>query len=295
MTYRAHLPPGQAYNGQPPPMQQHGYPVHNHGDPQAHMPYQNAGYLPHSHVPPPQPQAHYHMSAQQHMEPQPLYSTWDGSYLGHGVPVPEPPDEFRFHPQNQWQQRPTPEGFNQYQAPLQPSPQPVPSPVLPQQMPPPPPHRASQERSIQQAPLIQSPVVDQGRRLTTDGSVKSTSGKLSRKSSSSSIGKSPKPSSASLVNAAALLVCTAEDCFSHAHAAVEQVAAAMDASRLQEYHKLIATGLACLEAALNTNKLQPRAEAKIRLRYGAILNEETENLMQAETALSKGITVCEKV
>lgn len=77
--------------------------------------------------------------------------------------------------------------------------------------------------------------------------------------------------------------------------AVEQVAAAMDGAMLQEYHKLIATGLACLEAALNTNKLQPRAEAKVRLRYGATLNEETENLMQAETALSKGITVCEKV
>ncbi|TPX09668.1 uncharacterized protein E0L32_009141 [Thyridium curvatum] len=367
MTYRAHLPPGQAYNGQQPMQhQQHGYPAYGNGSQQTHMPYQNAGYLPHQQQLPQQhqhlqhqqqqhqqqqqqqqqhmpPQTHpqFHMSAQQralhaqqqavpnhNLQPQQLYSSWDGSYLGHGVPMPSPvpaPSELQFPPRQQYQPHPTTQGFQPYQqshqpspqlapqpspqlAPQpspqlapQPSPQPAPrpspqpaaSPILPQQMPPPP-QRPSQERSAQHTPLVHSPIVDQGRRLASEGSVKSTSGKQSRKSSSSSIGKSPKPAATSLVDAAALLVCTANDCFSQAQVAVEQVAAAMDGAMLQEYHKLIATGLACLEAALNTNKLQPRAEAKVRLRYGATLNEETENLMQAETALSKGITVCEK-
>lgn len=33
----------------------------------------------------------------------------------------------------------------------------------------------------------------------------------------------------------------------------------------------------------------------MRLRYAAVLREETENLMEAETALSKGVTICDKV
>lgn len=63
---------------------------------------------------------------------------------------------------------------------------------------------------------------------------------------------------------------------------------------MDEYYKLIATGLGCLDAALSLNKLPPRTEANIRLRYATILSEETHNLMEAETALTKGITVCEK-
>lgn len=63
---------------------------------------------------------------------------------------------------------------------------------------------------------------------------------------------------------------------------------------MDEYYKMIATGLGCLEAALALNKLPPRAEANVRLRYATILSEETDNLTLAEVALTKGIAVCEK-
>ena len=39
----------------------------------------------------------------------------------------------------------------------------------------------------------------------------------------------------------------------------------------------------------------PRQEAKVRLRYASILYEDTESLMEAETALSRGIKLCDKV
>lgn len=68
----------------------------------------------------------------------------------------------------------------------------------------------------------------------------------------------------------------------------------LDQTTMDEYYKLIATGLGCLEAALALNKLPPRAEANVRLRYATILSEETDNLTEAEVALTKGIAVCEK-
>ena len=64
---------------------------------------------------------------------------------------------------------------------------------------------------------------------------------------------------------------------------------------VEEYHKLIATGLGCLETALGCNRLAPRVEARLQLRYANILCEETTNIMEAETALTKGIALCEKV
>ncbi len=64
---------------------------------------------------------------------------------------------------------------------------------------------------------------------------------------------------------------------------------------LHEYHKLIATGLRCLQVVLDNTKLAPRLEARVRFRYASILCEETNNVMEAETALTKGITLCERV
>ena len=91
------------------------------------------------------------------------------------------------------------------------------------------------------------------------------------------------------------MVAVAEECLEKAHASVHDVAMSLDPTRVDEYQRLISTALACLEAALQSNRLSPRQEAKMRLRYAAVLREETENLMEAETALSKGITLCDKV
>lgn len=97
------------------------------------------------------------------------------------------------------------------------------------------------------------------------------------------------------VDTPSVLLYVAEDCFEKAYAAVQDVATSMDTRMVEDYYKLLSTGLGCLEAALHTDKLPPRTEAKVRLRYAAILSEETENLMEAETALTKGIALCEKV
>lgn len=69
----------------------------------------------------------------------------------------------------------------------------------------------------------------------------------------------------------------------------------MTEEEVAEHHKLVTTGLGCLEVAMKSNKLWPRLEARLCLRYASVLIEETTNLMEAETALTRGISVCEKV
>ncbi len=66
-----------------------------------------------------------------------------------------------------------------------------------------------------------------------------------------------------------------------------------DKNLVHEYHQLIGTGLKCLETAAKMNKLSPRVEALIKIRYGCVLCEETENITEAEAALQSAATVCE--
>jgi hypothetical protein len=94
-----------------------------------------------------------------------------------------------------------------------------------------------------------------------------------------------------------LLIALAEEYFAAAHKIGPSVARAMVEDLVDEYQSLIATGLGCLEATLKRKnmRLAPRMEAKVRLRYAGVLFEETENYMEAETALSQGIILCEQV
>lgn len=92
-----------------------------------------------------------------------------------------------------------------------------------------------------------------------------------------------------------MLVLVAEEMFQKARSGVLQVADSKSPEMVGEYHKLIATGLGCLETALGSNRLAPRVEARLQLRYANILCEETTNIMEAETALTKGIALCDKV
>jgi len=92
-----------------------------------------------------------------------------------------------------------------------------------------------------------------------------------------------------------LLIALAEEYFAAAHKLGSSVARAMVEDLVDEYQRLIATGLGCLEAAFKKTRLAPRLEAKVRLRYAGVLFEETENHMEAETALSQGIILCEQV
>ncbi|KAL6822176.1 cohesin loading factor domain-containing protein [Trichoderma camerunense] len=97
------------------------------------------------------------------------------------------------------------------------------------------------------------------------------------------------------VNTAPLMIAVAEECLEKARNASHDVAMTLCPNQVDEYQELIATSLSCLEAALQSNtQLAPREEARVRLRYAALLQEETENLMEAETALAKGIPLCDK-
>jgi hypothetical protein len=92
-----------------------------------------------------------------------------------------------------------------------------------------------------------------------------------------------------------MLIGLAEEFIDKARSSASYVAASLNSELVEDYQKMIGTGLACLEAALQSRKLTPRHEARVRLRYAAVLQEETENLMEAETTLTKGITLCDKV
>lgn len=90
-----------------------------------------------------------------------------------------------------------------------------------------------------------------------------------------------------------ILVGVAEECFETARLCLKDVLSS-SGDAAPQYQKIMATGLSCLEATLQTGRLTPRQEAKVRLKYAAILYEETDNIMEAETALSAGISLCDK-
>ncbi|KAK6856042.1 mitochondrial membrane protein [Apiospora arundinis] len=106
--------------------------------------------------------------------------------------------------------------------------------------------------------------------------------------------RSPAPGLLPHQDTNSLLVCVAEDMFSAARKGVLHVADSLDSQAVQEYQKLMATGLGCLELVLNSNRLAPRLEARLQLRYASVLCEETNNIMEAETALAKGMALCDK-
>ena len=91
-----------------------------------------------------------------------------------------------------------------------------------------------------------------------------------------------------------LLLSLAEEYFAAASGYGSMADIVRRGTEMQSYYKMMATGLGCLEAVLKHFKLQPEIEATVRLRYAAILFEETENIMEAEEALSKGIVLCDR-
>ena len=139
-----------------------------------------------------------------------------------------------------------------------------------------------------------SPKPSPNRRISAGGAIQKPV-KSQTKAGSDAVARPPNLASNSPADSAALLVCVADECFFKAREAVEEVALSGNVDSTAEYHKLLATGLSCLEAAIQTNTLSPRAEAIIKLRYGSMLCEETDNIMEAETMLISAIALCEKV
>lgn len=91
-----------------------------------------------------------------------------------------------------------------------------------------------------------------------------------------------------------LLLALAEEYFEAAHTIAPSISFSMTPENVDTYEHLIATGLGCLDSVLKHTKLAPRLEATVRLRYASVLYEETDNDMEAETTLSKGIGLCER-
>ncbi|KAJ5980027.1 hypothetical protein N7481_007325 [Penicillium waksmanii] len=116
---------------------------------------------------------------------------------------------------------------------------------------------------------------------------------LKKQPSHQSIEK-PKKSSKPPVDYQVLLLSLADEYLNAAHSHGTTMALSTRRDDVEEYYKLISTGLGCLEAVLKNWRLQPRKEALVRLRYARTLFEETENDLEAETALSKGIDLCER-
>ncbi|KAJ5902509.1 hypothetical protein N7495_003037 [Penicillium taxi] len=118
--------------------------------------------------------------------------------------------------------------------------------------------------------------------------------KQSKKHSVSQSIEKPGKSSKPPVDYQVLLLALADEYLNAAHNQGTKMALFTQQVDVEEYYKLIATGLGCLEAVLKNWRLQPRKEALVRLRYARTLFEETENDFEAETALSKGIDLCER-
>ena len=102
--------------------------------------------------------------------------------------------------------------------------------------------------------------------------------------------EAPKPP----IDHADLLLSLAEEYLAVAYQLNSKVENHTDEATPKEYYRLVATALGCLETVLAKCKLQPAQEAVVRLRYATVLYEETENEMEAEEALSKGITLADR-
>ncbi|KAH2175677.1 hypothetical protein LV164_007260 [Aspergillus fumigatus] len=134
--------------------------------------------------------------------------------------------------------------------------------------------------------LVPAPSPEVQQKMQRQGSKK----QVQRQNAPQAVQKPTKPP----IDYQVLLLSLADEYLKAAYGQGTMVALSRREMEIEEYYKLVATGLGCLEAVLKNWRLQPRMEALVRLRYARILFEETENDLEAETALSKGIDLCER-
>lgn len=105
----------------------------------------------------------------------------------------------------------------------------------------------------------------------------------------------PAEISSTIDNQAALLALS-DEYISAAYSMSSSLSTAeVDEEQLDHYHSLLATGMGCLETVLKNYRISDaRKEARIRLRFASLLFEETDNDLEAEECLSKGISACER-
>jgi Cohesin loading factor len=91
-----------------------------------------------------------------------------------------------------------------------------------------------------------------------------------------------------------LLLSLADEYLDAAHSSDMLEALGKGEAQLDDYYKLISTALGCMEAVLKKSRLPPLKEAQTCLRFARTLYDETDNDLEAETALGKGIDLCER-
>lgn len=133
------------------------------------------------------------------------------------------------------------------------------------------PQRSSTSQRVKQAPVASSPLTELP---------------------SSQMPPTPPPN----VDYQAVLLSLSDQYVTAAYSMSASLAAADSTSeQLEHYHGLMAFAISCLESVLkNYRQLDPRKEARIRLRLATLLHDETENITEAGEILSKGIVLCER-
>ncbi|KAF2016752.1 hypothetical protein BU24DRAFT_423111 [Aaosphaeria arxii CBS 175.79] len=91
-----------------------------------------------------------------------------------------------------------------------------------------------------------------------------------------------------------LLLAAADEYIDAARALGSVTAMVQRPADLEQYQKLMATGLGCMEAVLKRYNHAPRDEAKLRLRFASLLVEETDNDVEIEDVITKGIALCSR-
>ena len=64
--------------------------------------------------------------------------------------------------------------------------------------------------------------------------------------------------------------------------------------RSEDFHKLIATALGCMQAVLENFQLDPLLEAQLTAKYVQILLDETEDYDEAEKVATRAVEICER-
>lgn len=90
-----------------------------------------------------------------------------------------------------------------------------------------------------------------------------------------------------------LLLALADEYISTAHHLATK-SSDLSAGEMDEYNKLITTGLGCLDIALKKFRHPAPVECRLRLKYATVLFAETESWYEIESTLSKGVVVCER-
>lgn len=88
-----------------------------------------------------------------------------------------------------------------------------------------------------------------------------------------------------------LLLSLAEECLNAARGMAPLVALLRRKEDVEQYYRLMATAMGSMEAVLVKFRLAPRSEGLLTLRYTSLLYEETDNSMELEKYLRRGVSL----